>query len=127
MPRNFDGERKMKDKVEYVGFWKRSAAGFIDVVLLSFISWGIANILFFVGFWAWKGQTPGKMLMKQRVVRIDGSPIDLKTSIIRFIGYVVCCISFGIGFITIAFDSKKQGWHDKIAGTYVISDEEIER
>jgi uncharacterized RDD family membrane protein YckC len=29
-----------------------------------------------------------------------------------------------LGFIWIAFDKRKQGWHDKLAGTVVISAED---
>lgn len=111
----------MKENVEYVGFWERSAAIFIDVVAICFISWGIANILYFVGFWLWKGQTPGLMVIRARVVREDGKPLDLRSSIMRFIGYLVCLFTFGIGFIAVIFDLRKQGWHDRIAGTRVVS------
>jgi uncharacterized RDD family membrane protein YckC len=37
----------------------------------------------------------------------------------RYFAYIVSCI-FMLGFIWIAFDKRKQGWHDKLAGTVVI-------
>ncbi|MFQ5987264.1 MAG: RDD family protein [Dehalococcoidia bacterium] len=38
----------------------------------------------------------------------------------RYLGYIVCALTLGIGFLIIAFDDRKQGLHDKIANTYVI-------
>ncbi len=111
----------LEDYVMYAGFWKRFLAAFIDIVLLSFISWGIANVAYFIGLWAWRGQTLGQMVVRTRVVKTDGTPIDVRTATLRFIGYIICVLTLGIGFIIIARDSKKQGWHDKIAGTYVIT------
>ena len=40
--------------------------------------------------------------------------------IVRYIGYTVNTVVFGIGWIWAAFDKDKQGWHDKLAGTVVI-------
>ena len=107
-------------EVKYAGFWIRLAAWLIDVVLLSIISWGIVNVAYFIGFWAWRGQTLGKMVANVKVVRTDGKPVDLRTAVLRFLGYIVCVLTLGIGFLLVAFDDRKQGLHDKIAGTYVI-------
>jgi hypothetical protein len=34
--------------------------------------------------------------------------------------YLGCLIPLGLGFIWVAFDRRKQGWHDKAANTVVI-------
>ncbi len=107
-------------KAEHAGFWIRLGAFLIDVILLSIVSWGIVNVAYFVGMWAWKGQTLGQLVANVKVVRTDGQPCDLRTAVIRFLGYLVCCLTLGIGFLVVAFDSRKQGLHDKIANTYVI-------
>ena len=107
-------------EMEYAGFWIRLAAWLIDVVLLSIISWGIVNVAYFIGLWAWRGQTLGQMVANVKVVRTDGKPVDLRTAVLRFLGYIVCVLTLGIGFLLVAFDNRKQGLHDKIAGTYVI-------
>jgi uncharacterized RDD family membrane protein YckC len=44
----------------------------------------------------------------------------VKQSVIRYLAYYVSLIPLGLGFFWIAWDDKKQGWHDKIAGTIVI-------
>lgn len=104
----------------YAGFWIRFLAWFVDVILLSFISWALVNVIYFIGLWTWRGQTLGQIVVNVQVVRTDGTPVDLRTAILRFLGYIVCYLTLGIGFLIIAFDERKQGLHDKIAGTYVI-------
>lgn len=67
------------------------------------------------------GRTLGKMAMGTKVVNEDGRAPSLLTAFMReVIGKFVSAIVLGLGFIWILFDSKFQGWHDKIAGTYVI-------
>jgi uncharacterized RDD family membrane protein YckC len=38
----------------------------------------------------------------------------------RYLCYYVSSLLLGLGFIWVGFDSRKQGWHDKLAGTVVI-------
>lgn len=138
---------------EYIGFWKRSFAAIIDTILLSLvmfppltaiygwdyfdpettrfiagpadfiISW-ILPILLFIAFWIWKQATPGKMLIRSKIVdaKTLGKP-STKQWILRYIGYYVSMIPLGLGYFWIAFDERKQGWHDKMAGTVVVLDE----
>jgi uncharacterized RDD family membrane protein YckC len=81
----------------------------------------LASIAYFVGFWTWRGQTPGMMALGLRVARdSDGAMPGLARSILRYVGYVLSWIALFIGFVWVAFDSRKQGWHDKIAGTVVV-------
>jgi len=80
----------------------------------------LVNVGYFVGFWLWRGQTPGKMLLNIKVVRTDGSKVTFGTALLRYLGYIVSISVVFIGFIWIAFDSRRQGFHDKIAETYVV-------
>ena len=80
----------------------------------------VIDLAYVVYFWTTSGATPGKMAMGLRVVSTDGSPLTVGKAVIRFVGYIVSFAVLLIGFIWIAFDANKQGWHDKIAGTYVI-------
>lgn len=107
-------------EMEYAGFWIRTGAWFIDLILLAVAAWGLIIVAYFIGLWAWRGQTLGQMAAHIKVVRQDGKPMDLGTSVLRFIGYVVCVLTLGIGFLMIAFDEQKRGLHDRLAGTYVI-------
>lgn len=69
---------------------------------------------------AWRGRSLGKKLFKLRIVRLDSSRVGWWKSALRTLLYILSGISFGIGFIWIFFDKKRQGWHDKIAETRVV-------
>ena len=60
------------------------------------------------------------MLLGLQVVSTEGGNISYGVAFLRSVGYLVSSFVFCLGFIWIGFDSKKQGWHDKIAGTVVI-------
>ena len=86
---------------------------------------GLSTLLqavYFTYFWsaAGKGQTLGSRALNIRVVKTDGSYLDYFSAFLRFIGFVISCVVFFIGVIWAAFDAQKQGWHDKIASTYVV-------
>lgn len=73
--------------------------------------------------WMWSrgGRTVGYKAMGLKLVRAaDGGPISGGLAIGRLLGYLVSGFLFSLGFIWIAFDAKRQGWHDKLAGTVVI-------
>jgi len=77
--------------------------------------------MYFVGFTATCGQTPGKRIMGLRVVNEDGTPVDWSTAANRFfIGYSISILPLGLGFYWALVDKNNQAWHDKIAGTLVI-------
>jgi len=66
------------------------------------------------------GQTIGKWICGLKVVQKNGEPLGLGRAFLRWLGYWVSSIVLCFGFIWIAFSKQKQGWHDKIAGSYVI-------
>jgi uncharacterized RDD family membrane protein YckC len=39
---------------------------------------------------------------------------------VRYLGYYVSTLPLLLGFLWVAFDPRKQGWHDKMAGTVVV-------
>jgi uncharacterized RDD family membrane protein YckC len=138
------------ESIEYAGFWVRVGAALIDTVLLLGVSlpllvaiygWsyfdpsrtgffaGAADFLIswvapaaaIVAFWLYKQATPGKMMLGARVVdATTGNTLTVGQSIGRYLGYFVSTIPLGLGLIWVAFDPRKQGWHDKLAGTVVI-------
>lgn len=135
--------------VEYVGFWARVLASLIDTVALGLVlgvigtvlgldvsmdleakgpaywqSIGINELLtsaFVIGFWLWKMATPGKMVISAVIVdaKTLGKP-STGQMIGRYLGYFVSIFGLLIGLLWVAFDDRKQGWHDKLAGTLVI-------
>lgn len=79
------------------------------------------NIFYLTWFLVNYGQTPGKMICRIRVIQTDGYPNGWKTVLLReTFGKIASCFVLLLGFLWVAFDFRKQGWHDKIAGTYVI-------
>jgi uncharacterized RDD family membrane protein YckC len=71
------------------------------------------------GFWVLVGQTPGKRIMGVRLVRTDGGRVTWGNAIRRELGYILSFILF-LGYFWILVDDRRQGWHDKVAGTLVI-------
>jgi uncharacterized RDD family membrane protein YckC len=67
------------------------------------------------------GQTPGKRVMGIRVVKVNGAPLTAADVIIRYVGYYINSVVVMLGWIWAIFDADKQGWHDKLAGTYVVT------
>lgn len=135
---------------EYAGFWIRFCASMIDTIVLGMIitpvlymvygnsyfsgelsEWLPLRILVewifpiaaSVGFWVYKSATPGKMALSLKVLdEKTGEPLTISQSIIRYLGYFVSTVTFLLGFIWVGMDSKKQGFHDKIASTVVVRD-----
>ena len=64
--------------------------------------------------------TPGKLAVGLRVLRPDGSRLDLGRAIGRYFAKVLSAMILCIGFIMVAFDSEKRGLHDMICDTRVI-------
>ncbi len=89
-----------------------------SVVLVALVS--LMTPIYFLFFWELSGQTLGQALVGVRVVRLNGKPMDLVTALRRLIGYAVCIATLGVGFLWVLIDDKRQGWHDKLAGTCVL-------
>ena len=76
--------------------------------------------VYMVFFWTVSGQTIGDAVLGIRVVRKDGKPMSVPRGIRRFLGYILCFFTLGIGFALMLVDNQRQGLHDTIAGTVVI-------
>lgn len=84
------------------------------------ISW-VLPFIATIWWWLKYKATPGKMLFSLSVVdEKTGNALTPKQGIVRYAAYYVSLLPLAIGFIWAAYDSKKQGWHDKIAGTVVV-------
>ena len=69
--------------------------------------------------------TPGKLLLGCQVVdAVSLKPITLGQAVVRYLGYIVSFLALGLGFFWIAWDARKQGFHDKLAKTVVIHEDE---
>ena len=110
----------------YYGFdtyWQAAQNGDFLGLGEVIISW-LLPIAVTIWFWLKMQATPGKILFSLKVLdEKTGQPISLTQSVIRYLGYIASTIALLLGFIWIAFDAKKQGWHDKMAGTVVVRDD----
>lgn len=135
----------------YVGFWMRVVAAVIDSLILvvvivplmiAIVGWealaagvggGVAGFVLqyllpaiaVIVFWRYRGATPGKMLISARIV--DATTLAAPSTgklVGRYFAYIVSTIPLCLGFLWIAFDARKQGWHDKLAGTVVVFDDD---
>jgi uncharacterized RDD family membrane protein YckC len=135
--------------IKYAGFWIRVWATIIDGLIFGIIAipitvkiYGVAYLdgshgliagpadfvinwifpsILVIFLWSYWQATPGKMLLRLRV--LDAVTLQPGTTIQytkRYFSMFLSIVFFGIGCFWVAFDGKKQGWHDKIAGTVVL-------
>jgi uncharacterized RDD family membrane protein YckC len=132
------------DGVRYVGFWKRAAAGLLDLILVMFVVTPVTVYVFgdgwtdargvlgfvinwvplggaIIAFWVMKGATPGKLAISAVVVDAQThAPLDFWQALTRYVGYFISTIPLLAGLAWVGLDARKQGWHDKMARTVVI-------
>src|SRR5262249_49064863 len=77
-------------------------------------------LAYHVGFWTWKGTTPGGMICQLRVIRTDGRPLEFSEALVRGLTGIISLAIAGLGFLWILRDPDRQAWHDRVAGTYVV-------
>lgn len=117
------------------GFWERMGAAFLDVVLVGILMGMVSNLpgplghppmvflvalAYFAGMWTWKSTTVGGVVLGLKVVRLDNQPVTFLVALVRGLSAAFSLVVLFLGFLWIAWDPEKQGWHDRIAGTVVI-------
>jgi uncharacterized RDD family membrane protein YckC len=133
---------------EYAGFWIRFGALLIDLVIMMIVLYVPLSLIYgeeyWVGdkliygfwdvmlgyvvpfvatiwFWLHYLGTPGKMAMKLQIVDAStGGKMRTGQAIGRYFAYILSAVPLCLGFIWVGVDQRKQGWHDKLAGTVVI-------
>jgi uncharacterized RDD family membrane protein YckC len=134
--------------LEYVGFWPRVGASIIDTILIGIVIWPILTALYgesywtdeafvkgptdfllswvfpaiaVIIFWVARQATPGKMAISAKIVDAKtGLKPSTRQYIVRYLGYYLSMLPLFLGILWVAFDGRKQGWHDKLAGTLVV-------
>lgn len=95
-------------------------AGYGGGLVVAMFNYLVPAIVIIV-FWLYRSATPGKLLLKLEIVDASsGAKPSTAQFIGRYLGYYVSIIPLMLGIIWVAFDSRKQGFHDKLAGTVVI-------
>lgn len=80
----------------------------------------VAAGVYYIFFWTLLGQTPGKMLLGVRIISLDGSSLTFWQALRRYIGYYLSALALYAGYWWVLIDNRRQGWHDKLAGTFVV-------
>ena len=102
--------------------------GILDSVSSAFqiLVTGVTILLlsagYYIFFWTLIGKTPGKFLLGLRVVSRSGRPITFWQALRRYVGYYLSALTMYIGYMWILIDNRRQGFHDKLADTFVIYD-----
>ncbi len=78
--------------------------------------WLLGPLIYSIVFLGWRGQTPGKMLLRVKVIRTDGGEVDYVKAFIRTLVFQV----LSIFAILAAFNKEKRTLHDYAAGTRVV-------
>jgi len=137
---------------EYAGFWIRFGALLIDLIIMAIVLY--TPLLIIYGEEYWLGDkvingfwdvllgyiipvvatiwfclrffgTPGKMVTKLKIVDAKtGNKLSLGQATGRYVAYILAALPLGLGLIWVGIYKKKQGWHDKLAGTVVIKSKE---
>ena len=84
------------------------------------ISW-VLPALAVVVFWIARQATPGKMVFSAVIVDATTGKVPSGGQMLgRYLGYFIALLPFGLGILWVGLDQRKQGWHDKLAGTVVV-------
>lgn len=131
----------VESSLHYAGFWRRIQAALIDSVILFVLmalvfgsayfkadilsaKWLLSTfitIAIIVMLWVRFSGTPGKLLLGCQIVdAMSLKPIGIKQALVRYFSYCVSMLPLFLGFFWVGFDKKKQGFHDKIANTFVL-------
>lgn len=111
-------------------------AGFLDQLQNEMPKWTIAVMIivlfalfagYFVFFeWFWNGQTPGKRLLRLRVLREDGRPITFWEALARNLLRIFDAVPgfalpiYSVGLIAVFASRRDQRIGDMFAGTIVV-------
>jgi uncharacterized RDD family membrane protein YckC len=126
---------------QYAGFWRRVAATVIDSFIYTLLMGLIAGpafveaalltqegllrtsiaLLLTLVLWLKFLGTPGKLLLDCQVVDADSfEPMSLKQAALRYVAYLASILPLFLGFLWVAYDKRKQSFHDKLANTVVL-------
>src|SRR5918999_1417147 len=92
------------------------------------LTFGVVGFLIggsiFVAFWALIGQTPGMRFLSIHLDAGGSQEIGLRRALKRILAVPLSFLPLGLGFLAILLSPERRGWHDRIAGTVVVYDEE---
>ena len=134
--------------IEYAGFWVRVLASIIDSIMIMLVTLPVLTavygtqmwtndkmyqgtfdvlmtyvfpVIVIVLFWVYKSATPGKMVCNIEIVN-DGpvKKLGVGQALARYLCYYISMLALFLGFIWVAIDKRKRGFHDIITNTIVV-------
>ncbi len=94
----------------------------IALINMLFLQVIILKVIYHTFFVWMYGATPGKMLLKIKIVSVeDFEKPSMMNAFIRAVVRIISEMMFYLGFLWAFFDSVNQAWHDKAAKTVVIN------
>jgi uncharacterized RDD family membrane protein YckC len=113
---------------ERVGFWPRLGATALDFILIASLAavtdmgewFPLIWIAYHIVFWAWRQTTIGGIVLNLKVVRLDGQALGFGVVVVRSLASIFSGLVAGVGMFWASWDTERQSWHDKIAGTTIV-------
>lgn len=94
---------------------------FIPIILfLSLPALVALNALFAFFISGSRRGTPGMIVMRLRIVEIDGSKLTFRRAFLRNVALMFNLYLFGFGVLSALFSKWNQTMHDQMAGTLVV-------
>lgn len=95
--------------------------GFLQAMLLDYAIHYIVFGLIVLWFWNRAACTPGKWLLKMRIVDQETyCKPSFKQLLTRYLGYIPALLPLSLGILWVAINKKRRGWQDMLAGTAVV-------
>jgi uncharacterized RDD family membrane protein YckC len=92
----------------------------LPTALAAGAAWVVFVGGYFVGFWTLLGRTPGMRLLGLELSTSGGERVGTTRALARLGGMVLAAIPLGAGYLLSLVDDRRQGLHDKVAGTLVL-------
>jgi uncharacterized RDD family membrane protein YckC len=93
------------------------------LLIVQVISFALSYLLilfYFAMCWSLVGFTPGMYLSGLRIVRKNGELPGFFRALARVFLFTLSALPLFLGFFWVIIDRRRQAWHDKIVGTYVV-------
>lgn len=95
-------------------------ASLVPMIAPFVAAWFCLFFGYFTFFHAYGGQTPAKMLIRIKVVTLEGAPLSPLRALLRSFCYFLSSFFFGFGFLIAILEKRKRALHDLLTRTEVI-------
>jgi len=100
--------------------WGTGQGASVAAILAGIGVWIVIGGIYLTFFWSLAGQTPGMRLLGIRIEHEGSHRLGFKTARRRVVALLLAIIPLGLGLVGIVTREKRQGFHDRVAGTEVL-------